>query len=409
MGLNLTNFAPMLKTLYPKKRVENLVYADRPMLAWLPKSDTFYGENKKVPLIYGNPAGRSATFSVAQGNKTNTKSAAFLVERVRNYELISIDNETIEASQNDAGAFASARQVEIDGAFQNISNDMSADVVGKGSGSRGQLSATQNLSSSVVVLSQPEDIVKFEVGMPIVLSATDGGGSVKSGVMYIISVDRMAGTFVVSASQGGVAANIGTIVGTAAASDYLFVQGDYDAKMAGLQAWLPYGGPTSSPFFGVDRTIDPTRLAGITEDLSSYSIEEALIQGAKLMYREGQNKYDAIWLNETKYAELIMALGAKVQYTTMQVTPEISFQGCKFQAHNKIVTVYCDKMLPVDSAFFLTRMTWEVASLKGAPRILNMDTLEALREATSDGIEIRIGYYANMHCNAPGFNGHFKV
>lgn len=254
-----------------------------------------------------NPAGRSATFSVAQGNKTNTKSAAFLVERVRNYELISIDNETIEASQNDAGAFASARQVEIDGAFQNISNDMSADVVGKGSGSRGQLSATQNLSSSVVVLSQPEDIVKFEVGMPIVLSATDGGGSVKSGVMYIISVDRMAGTFVVSASQGGVAANIGTIVGTAAASDYLFVQGDYDAKMAGLQAWLPYGGPTSTPFFGVDRTIDPTRLAGITEDLSSYSIEEALIQGAKLMYREGQNKYDAIWLNETKYAELIMA------------------------------------------------------------------------------------------------------
>ena len=307
MGLNLTNFAPMLKTLYPKKRVENLVYADRPLLAWLPKSDTFYGENKKVPLIYGNPAGRSATFTTAQGNKTNTKSAAFLVERVRNYELISIDNETIEASQNDAGAFASARQVEIDGAFQNISNDMAADVVGTGSGSRGQLSATQNLSSSVVVLSQSEDIVKFEVGMPIVLSATDGGGSVKAGIMYIISVDRMAGTFVVSASQGGVAANIGTIVATAAASDFIFVAGDYDLKMAGLQAWLPYGGPSAAAFFGVDRTVDPTRLAGITEDLSSYSIEEALIQAAKLMYREGMNKYDAIWLNETKYAELIMA------------------------------------------------------------------------------------------------------
>jgi hypothetical protein len=53
MGLNLTNFAPMLKTLYPKKRVENLVYTDRPLLAWLPKSETFFGENKKVPLIYG--------------------------------------------------------------------------------------------------------------------------------------------------------------------------------------------------------------------------------------------------------------------------------------------------------------------------------------------------------------------
>lgn len=409
MGLNLTNFAPMLKTLYPKKRVENLVYSDRPLLAWLPKSDNFFGENKKVPLIYGNPAGRSATFTTAQGNKTNTKSAAFLVDRVRNYELISIDNETIEASQNDAGAFASARQVEIDGAFQNISNDMAADIVGTGSGSRGALSASQNVALTVVTLKNVEDIVKFEVGMALVLSAADGGGSVKSGTMYIISVNRMAGTFVVSSSQGGSATAISSCIATAAASDYIFVAGDYDLKMKGLQAWLPYGGPSATAFFGVDRTVDPTRLAGIQSDLSSYSIEEALIQGAKLMYREGQNKYDAIWLNETKYAELIMSLGAKVQYTTMQVTPEISFQGCKFQAHNKVVTVYCDKMLPVDSAFFLTRQTWEVASLKGAPRILNMDTLEALREATSDGIEIRIGYYANMHCNAPGFNGHFKV
>lgn len=409
MGLNLTNFAPMLKTLYPKKRVENLVYADRPLLAWLPKSDQFFGENKKVPLIYGNPNGRSATFTTAQGNKTSTKSAAFLVERVRNYELISIDNETIEASQNDAGAFASARQVEIDGAFQNISNDMAADVVGTGSGSRGRLSATQNTGLTVVTLSNVEDIVKFEVGMPLRLSATDGGGTVKAGIMYVKSVDRMAGTFVVSATQGGAAAAISSIVTSPAASDYIFVDGDYDLKMSGLQAWLPYGGPTSTPFFGVDRTVDSTRLAGITEDLSSYSIEEALIQGAKLMYREGMNKYDAIWMNETKYAELIMALGAKVQYTTLQITPDISFQGCKFQAHNKIVTVYSDKMIPVDSAFFLTRQTWEVASLKGAPRILNMDTLEALREATSDGIEIRIGYYANMHCNAPGWNGHFKI
>jgi hypothetical protein len=82
MALNLTNFAPMLKTLYPKKRIENMVYADRPLLAWLPKSEGFFGENKKVPLIYGNPNGRSATFATAQANKTNTSSVAFLVTRV---------------------------------------------------------------------------------------------------------------------------------------------------------------------------------------------------------------------------------------------------------------------------------------------------------------------------------------
>lgn len=409
MGLNLSNFAPMLKTLYPKKRVENMVYSDRPLLAWLPKSEGFYGEDKKVPLIYGNPNGRSATFTTAQGNKTNTKSVAFLITRVKNYGLISIDNETIEASQNDAGAFAEARKVEIDGEFQNMANDMASDVVGTGSGARARLSSTVTLAGTTWSLSDADDIVKIEVGMALVLSSSNGGGSVKAGVAYVISVNRMAGTFVCSATQGGAAANISTIIATAAVSDYIFAEGDYDLKMSGIEAWIPYGGPSATPFFGVDRTTDPTRLAGITKDLSSYSIEEALIQGAKYMHREGDNKYDAIWLSETKYAELIMALGAKVQYVEMKATADISFQGVKFQAHNKIVNVFCDKMVPSDKAYFLTRSSWDLASLKGAPRILNMDGLEALREATADAIEIRIGYYAQLSTNAPGWNGNFKV
>lgn len=409
MALNLSNFAPMLKTLYPKKRVENMVYSDRPLLAWLPKSEGFYGEDKKVPLIYGNPNGRSATFTTAQGNKTNTKSVAFLITRVKNYGLISIDNETIEASQNDAGAFAEARKVEIDGEFQNMANDMASDVVGTGSGARARLSSTVTLAGTTWSLSDADDIVKIEVGMALVLSSANGGGSVKAGVAYVISVNRMAGTFVCSATQGGAAANISTIIATAAVSDYIFAEGDYDLKMSGIEAWVPYGGPSATPFFGVDRTTDPTRLAGITKDLSSYSIEEALIQGAKYMHREGDNKYDAIWLSETKYAELIMALGAKVQYVEMKATADISFQGVKFQAHNKIVNVFCDKMVPSDKAYFLTRSSWDLASLKGAPRILNMDGLEALREATADAIEIRIGYYAQLSTNAPGWNGNFKV
>jgi hypothetical protein len=409
MALNLSNFAPMLKTLYPKKRVENMVYSDRPLLAWLPKSEGFYGEDKKVPLIYGNPNGRSATFTTAQGNKTNTKSVAFLITRVKNYGLISIDNETIEASQNDAGAFAEARKVEIDGEFQNMANDMASDVVGTGSGARARLSSSVTLAGTTWSLSDADDIVKIEVGMALVLSTANGGGAVKSGVAYVISVDRMAGTFICSATQGGAAANISTIIATAAQSDYIFAQGDYDLKMSGIEAWIPYGGPSATPFFGVDRTTDPTRLAGVTKDLSSYSIEEALIQGAKYMHREGGNKYDAIWLSETKYAELIMALGAKVQYVEMKATADISFQGVKFQAHNKMVSVFCDKMIPSDKAYFLTRSSWDLASLKGAPRILNMDGLESLREATADAIEIRIGYYAQLSNNGPGLNGNFKV
>ena len=181
MGLNLTNFAPILKTLYTKQKVQNLVYKTNPFLASLPKSEDFYGDSKKVPLIYGNPQGRSATFTTAQGNKGNTASKAFYLTRNHDYQLLSIDGETLLASQNDAGAFMSARKTEIDGGFQNITNALSVDLFGAGSGVRGQMAVAQNVALTVVTFFEKLDIVKFEVGMQLQLSTANGGGAVKSG------------------------------------------------------------------------------------------------------------------------------------------------------------------------------------------------------------------------------------
>lgn len=406
--LNLTNFAPMLKTLYTPEKVQNLVYKKNPMFALLKKNESFYGESMTVPLIYGNPQGRSATFSTAQGNKGNTASVKFTITRNKDYGLISIDGETLKASEKDVGAFAAARKVELDGMFQNMANTLEIDLFGSGSGKRGQVSSAQVVSSSTVTLQDPQDIVGIEVGMPLVASTANGGGSVKAGVAYVISVNRKAGTFVVSSSVGGSATALNTCIGTVAQSDFLFVQGDYDAKIKGLQAWLPYGGPSATAFFGVDRTTDATRLGGQWDDLSALPIEEALIEGARVMEREGA-AVDKICISLAKLAELQKALGTRVQYVDTHVNPEISFRGIRLQVGNGTVDVMGFRNCPQTSAFYLQLDTWQLASLGPAPQILNMDSLEALREATSDGIEIRLGYYGQLVCHAPGYNGHFKI
>jgi hypothetical protein len=407
MGLNLTNFAPILKTIYTKQKIQNATYKDNPLFAMLPKQEDFYGDSKKIPLIYGNPQGRSATFSTAQGNKGNTASVAFALTRKKDYQLLSIDGETMLASENDAGAFMSARKTEIDGGLRNLKDTMGIDVFGSGSGSRGQMSASQNVALTVVTLSQKYDIVKFEVGMELAASATDGTGSVKTGTMFVKSIDRKAGTFVVSATAGGSAAAISGLISGAAASDYLFAAGDYNSKISGLAAWLVYGGASATSFYGVDRTVDSERLGGVWADLSSLPIEEALNEGAMLLKLNG-SQFDKYFMHPTKYKDLVNSLGSKVQYVNEKIA-DVGFQGIKVQCDDRIVDVYSDRNCPTDRLWGLQMDTWQFASLQQAPMILNMDSLEALREATSDGIEIRMGYYGNMACNWPGANGVFKI
>jgi len=407
MALNLTNFAPILKTLYKPSKVQNLVYKSNPLFASLPKQTDFFGDSRKVPLIYGNPQGRSATFATAQGNKGNTASIAFNITRNKDYQILGIDGETLKASSNDAGAFLAARKTEIDGGFKNITNAIDVDLFGNGSGVRGRLAAAQNVALSVVTLSEVSDIVKFEVGMQLQASTANGGGSVKAGSMFIISIDRTAGTFVVSSTAGGAATAISTCIATAAASDYIFAAGDYDQKIKGLQAWLPYGGPSATAFFGVDRTVDSQRLGGVTADLSALPIEEALIEAGAQMGRVGA-QVDRVWMSIGKMADLIKSLGSKVQYVDAEFG-SVGFKGVRVHLDDSVVEVYSERNCPKDSMFLLQSDTWLLHSLGEAPGILNLDTLEALREPTSDGIEIRIGYYAQLACNAPGWNGHFKI
>ena len=45
MSLDMTSFASALKQHYTSDRVENMVYADNPLLALMPKYEQFGGKN----------------------------------------------------------------------------------------------------------------------------------------------------------------------------------------------------------------------------------------------------------------------------------------------------------------------------------------------------------------------------
>lgn len=399
----MTSFASALKVHYTDDKVKHMVYEDNPFFALIPKMENFGGKNLPIPLVYGNPQGRSATFATAQANKIASKITDFVLTRNKDYALASIDNETMEASKGNANAFMEAATTEIDGAINQLTRSLAIALYRSGSGSIGQCNAS--VSSTSLQLKQPEDVTNFEVGQELKFSTADGGGSLKTGVVTITAVNRDSGLLTVDALS---AIDGGTGV---AANDYIFIEGDHDAKIKGLLAWLPSTAPTSSPFFSVDRSIDVQRLGGIRYDASALPIEEGIIGAIHRAAREGA-KPSHCFMNYKRWDELVKSLGSKVMYIDEVVSSgeaKVSFKGVMVHGPKGPVKVIPDQNCPNDTAFLLQLNTWKLYSLGKVPTIIDSDGLKMLRESSADAVEVRVKYYAQLGCNAPGYNVNVKL
>jgi hypothetical protein len=225
---------------------------------------------------------------------------------------------------------------------------------------------------------------------------------------YVIAINKSAGTVTVSATSGGSA---GTPVGWVN-NDFLLVQGDNNLKVKGLQAWLPFTAPTSGDnFFGVDRSVDPVALAGVRYDGSQQTIEEGLQDGLKEVSLYGDGSTDIVIMNPDSMTNLIKSLGSKVVYVDLQANAQIGFKGVMIEGPRGPVKVLADRNCPALFAYALQLDTWELGSVGDAPMILTYDKegLQMLRVSNADAAELRVGYYAQLHCNAPGYNGVIKL
>lgn len=402
MALDLVSFSSALKQHYPDWKIENLVYKSNPFMALVPKYEQFGGEVLKQPLIYGNPQNRSATFSTANGGTSNSQLKAFLLTRASDYSIAEISNEVILASEGDANAFLRAATVEIDGALHALGRSVATKLFRSGSGSIGKVSSYTALTKTIV-LTVAEDIVNFEVGMTLQGSTADGGGLVKAGTCKVATVDRIAGSFTIDAD----------ITGGWAGNDYIFVAGDYDKALSGLDAWMPYDNRATklaASFFGVTRSADATRLGGLTYDGSALPIEEALINALALVGREGGNP-DYVFMNFADWSNLVKALGSKVMYIDVKAGYEgaLGFTGVVVNGPRGAVKVVPDVSCPKGDAFILQLDTWRLASLKKAVNLFDTDGLRMLRSSSADSLQIRCFSYAQLGCAAPGYNMHLRL
>lgn len=422
---NSTDNVQVLKELYSDDSwvMKDLVFAGNPALALLPKdesADGMGGKSFPVPLIYGNAQGRSATFANAQTNQTAATLGEFFVTTISNYQLVTIDNRFMEATKTNLGAFMDGATMNVNGGINNITNDLAHDMFNDGSGSRGTVGlGTGTISTGVITLDAASMSTQFEVGMTLVaysVSGTTATQSTSAALGYVIAVDYSLGTVTVSASQGGSA---GTPTSWSVSFPYLAVQGDVNfaagglgsslmLKLAGFGAWIPATAPASNDsFFGQNRSVSPTRLAGNRFNGASESIEEALIDAAAVtaQNRSTAGYPDYCFMNFISYAALIKTLGSRVQYVDVKHDEiDISFEGIQLITAYGKITVLPDRNCPAQTAYLIAMKTWKLRTLGRAPKILiygSYDSNQGLRVGTADAVEIRIGYYGNLTCNGP--------
>lgn len=419
---NSSNQIAALKELYTddKEYMKDLVYKENPFLALVPKNespDGFAGKYIPVPLEYGTPQGRSHSFSNAQNQQTATALVSFFVYVIEDYQLVTITNLLMEQTKTNAGAFVDAAKLQMDGGFRNLTNNIAFELFGSGTATRGISSSASSQAGvtaggTILPLTNAQSIVAFEVGMLLVASSTDGGAP-STDTVTITAVNRATGVISGTASAATLSANWAIGSGSA----YLTVSGDLPSAgasstgsylaLSGLAAWIPVASPSvSDNFWGVNRSADPTRLAGCRFDASSYTIEEGMTNALAFLNREG-GKPDLCIMDFASYAALVNALGAKVQYVQVNHDEvEVAFEGITFQSAYGRVTVLADRSCPPQTAYLLTMNTWKLRSLGKVPHILTygMEGLEGLRVGNADALEIRIGYYGNLICSAPGWN-----
>jgi hypothetical protein len=401
--LDSTALQQVLKVQYTQTKVNNLCYPESPFFAKVKKETDFGGKVEQVAFQFGSPQARGFAFGVGLGNMSTSAYDAVSIPRIKDYSFAQITGEMIDAASSDKFSLLNGLKREIDNAMYTCARSIANGLFSAGGGARGQIDVSTTLGSAVLKLKDPNSVVNFEKGMVLNLGSTDGtSGAKRAGTLTVASVDRDLGWITVTG-------NITAGIAAAASQDYIFQNGDFEATkqgLTGLPGWLPLVAPTAGDnFFGLDRSQDATRLAGLRfSSTAGGPIEETLIKCAARLVRAG-GKPDVVVMNPLDYANLVVALGSKVIIQDEKLPDAtIGIRTLKLQGPKGPLDVICEANCPTGYFYMLTMSSWRFKTLLGAPRILNADGLQMARDATTDSYILRIGFYGNLMCDAPGWN-----
>lgn len=411
MATDLTAWNDALYVHYDNDKLYNLCDLTNPTLAEIEKDESFPGRHASQGLIYQIGGGGSASISKSITNALSSVPEEFVgITRKKMYEVAILDNDTIEASATDKGGFAKVID-EVDRKFQAASNRVESRLHRGRGGWIGRIAAgTDITNAAVITLDDKADAFNFYKGQKICFASTDGtSGSLRDSgeTLTVASVQREAGTVTVTTDLDDISGIADT--------DYIFTDGDFGEGILSFYDWVSFDRTIlGTPFFGVTRSDDPDRLAGLYYDGTGEPYMETLTRVVGMLgtHIGGGGHRLTARMHPDVLTEMVLAAQGKYQIdpVTVPSTRKVDLGMETFAitvGANKVVlkpswASRTDRMIVHKSGIF------RLKSNGGFPKFLNRTGALHMME-NEDSYMSRIGGYGNFFCKAMGWGCAVKL
>lgn len=411
VGANLTDggsFIDLMKRLQPASEVKRLWELNYAFLGKVPKADDFTGTQLDCPLEHDHPS-RSRSFSSAQANRFPSSSVKFSLTRAKDYATGRLDAETMHASRDDKGSWLRALQREQSNTVKSLQKNTAISLYRNHGGSIGRMGSVIDVdgTNDVLVLENKSDVINFSRGQGLRFATTDGtSGALLAGEAFVAKLNFDLGYVHIAADPTalGTDGNYATIVTGEAETEYIFNTGDFGASFRGLESWIPLTSPSSGEsFLGIDRSVDPMRLAGHRLNDTSMSYEELVQElAARITYSGGNNL--VCMMSPIQVKQFALELDTKVTRDPGG-QGKTGFRGIAVDTVAGTIEVLGDPACPENRMFMLDMSTWKFHHLLGLPHLVEDDGLARLRVSDADQVAFRYRLWGNLKCTAPGKNG----
>jgi hypothetical protein len=409
------------KELWPQNKIVDEVLDASPAFGTITK-DTSFGElARHIAVGNGLPQGVGTKFEIAKGNKSPSTAEAFRMVEKTLYVVISLDGVLLRKARvkGHEGMIVDPYARESKLAIQQYKNEQSTYFFGNGGGSLGKIDGLSTMTGNTIKLANPSDIRHFQKRMWINLAASDGTESplqsARTGRVKILRIYQhgpLKGTIVTEE------ANIALAIGGATNADFIFRDGIYGDVIPGYNAWLPRADPgqadpvtgitVPSTFLGVDRSTDPSGLAGIRYDARRETIFDG-IMGAASAIVDSRGNPDLCIISTLDWNKMrIETSGAGTLTRTLmpaaaidKYRPGLSYQAFIIEGPGGPIKVLADPWCTTGRGLVLSQETWTYLCVDELVQLMG-DPLRT--EELADAAESRFVGDGTPYCDAPLYN-----
>ena len=318
----------MLKVYYKKEGIQNLLFRNSPLLKKINK-ERVEGKEQRFAAMYSRGGAAGGDFTAAKTQAaTVAQTAEFCVTPGQLFSVYTMNAKEVAASRSNAGAYMRVGGAKMFAASESFRKTLAAALYGAG---YGEICAVPSggwefTASTPTTITLPEDaIMKIDVGSKLVIKATRE--TAETSAQNTLTVNAINGTTVTVTPSGNTDATQAYIVCLAGS-----MSGNSPLLPVGLDGWLPvtkkrtgetWASFIATSFFGVDRSVNPDRLAGAFYNGTgaSEAKKSCVMKLIKALRRQG-SLCDMIVMNDTDFLEFAQELETTNTYFTATSTKE---------------------------------------------------------------------------------------